>query len=93
MLFRSEQMQVERERIRAQQETAGAQTAAKMFADKMANQAKEKVEGQKAGLEAVKHVQNLTNDMRKHESGLAHQKEMAKNQQQQQKKEQPKKGK
>jgi hypothetical protein len=77
-----QQLQIERERIQAQQQTAGAQTAAKMVADKMANQAKEKVEGQKAGLEAVKHVQTLT-----------HQQEMANRQQMQQKKEQPKKGK
>jgi hypothetical protein len=73
-----QQLQIERERIRAQQETAGAQTAAKMTADRMANHAKEKVEGQKAALDAVKHVQNLT-----------HQQEMANRQQ----KEQPKKGK
>jgi len=58
--LKQQQIQVERERIQAQQQTAGATTAAKMLADRMANQAKEKVEGQKAGLEAVKHVQTLT---------------------------------
>lgn len=77
-----QQLQIERERIQAQQQTAGAQTAAKMVADRMADQAKQKVEGQKAGLEAVKHVQTLT-----------HQQQMAFRQQEQQKKEQPKKGK
>ena len=84
-----QQLQIERERIQAQQQTAGAQTAAKMVADKMAAQAKEKVEGQKAGLEAAKHVQTLTHQQEMARRQQEQQREMANNQQ----KEQPKKGK
>ena len=76
--LKQEQIQVERERIQAQQQTAGAQTAAKMLADRESRDSSQRVEGQKAGLEMIKH-----------QSTLAQQRETA----QRQKKEQPKKGK
>jgi hypothetical protein len=57
--LKQEQIQVERERIAAQQQTAGAQTAAKMLADRENRDASEKVEGQKAGIEMVKHQTTL----------------------------------
>jgi hypothetical protein len=75
--LKQEQIQVERERIQAQQQTAGAQTAAKMLADRESRDSSQRVEGQKAGLEMIKH-----------QSTLAQQRETA----QRQKKEQPKKG-
>jgi hypothetical protein len=82
--LKMEQLQIERERIRAQQHTAGAQTAAKVMADRDSRQAAERVEGQKAGIEMVKH-----------KTTLAHQNDIAKRQHdaQKQQKEQPKKGK
>ena len=57
--LKQEQIQVERERIAAQQQTAGAQTAAKMLADRENRDASEKVEGQKAGIEMIKHQTTL----------------------------------
>jgi len=57
--LKQEQLNVERERIRAQQQTAGSQTAAKMYADKESRTASEKVEGQKAGIEMIKHQNTL----------------------------------
>jgi hypothetical protein len=75
--LKQEQIQVERERIQAQQQTAGAQTAAKMLADRESRDSSQRVEGQKAGLEMIKH-----------QSTLAQQREIA----QRQKKGQTKKG-
>jgi hypothetical protein len=75
--LKQEQIQVERERIQAQQQTAGAQTAAKMLADRESRDSSQRVEGQKAGLEMIKH-----------QSSLAQQREIA----QRQKKGQTKKG-
>jgi hypothetical protein len=75
--LKQEQIQVERERIQAQQQTAGAQTAAKMLADRESRDSSQRVEGQKAGIEMIKH-----------QSSLAQQREIA----QRQKKGQTKKG-
>jgi hypothetical protein len=75
--LKQEQIQVERERIQAQQQTAGAQTAAKMLADRESRDSSQRVEGQKAGIEMIKH-----------QSTLAQQREIA----QRQKKGQTKKG-
>jgi hypothetical protein len=75
--LKQEQIAVERERIKAQQQTAGAQTAAKMLADRESRDSSQRVEGQKAGLEMIKH-----------QSSLAQQREIA----QRQKKGQTKKG-
>ena len=61
-----EQMQIERERIQAQQYTAGAQAAVKMAADKERTHAESVREGEKAGLEMIKH-----------HSTLAHQRDIA----------------
>jgi hypothetical protein len=79
--LKMQQLQIERERIQAQQQTAGAQTAAKMVADRESRIASEKVEGQKAGIEMIKH-----------RTTLAHQRDISARQQKAQK-EQPKKGK
>jgi hypothetical protein len=75
--LKQEQIQVERERIQAQQQTAGAQTAAKMLADRENRDSSQRVEGQKAGIEMIKH-----------QATLAQQREIA----QRQKKGQTKKG-
>ena len=63
--LKQEQIQVERERIQAQQQTAGAQTAAKMFADKESRESSQRVEGQKAGLEMIKHQATLARQSKK----------------------------
>jgi len=76
--LKQEQIAVERERIKAQQQTAGAQAAIKAATDKEAREAAQKVEGSKAGLELMKLQQTL-----------AHQREIA---QKQKDKEQTKKG-
>jgi hypothetical protein len=57
--LKQEQIQVERERIQAQQQTAGAQTAAKMLADRESRDSSQRVEGQKAGIEMIKHQATL----------------------------------
>jgi hypothetical protein len=80
--LKQEQIAVERERIKAQQQTAGAQAAMKAATDKEAREAAQKVEGSKAGLEMIKLRQTLAN-----------QKEIAERQTQKTAKEQTKKGK
>ena len=67
--LKQEQLSVERERIRAQQQTAGASTAAKMVADKDRLRAESIKEGEKAGL-----------DMMKHQTTLAHQRDISQRQ-------------
>ena len=57
--LKQEQIAVERERIRAQQQTAGAQAAVKAMTDKQAREDAQKVEGSKAGLELLKYQQTL----------------------------------
>jgi hypothetical protein len=79
--LKQEQLSVERERIRAQQQTAGASTAAKMAADKDRLRAESIKEGEKAGLEMIKH-----------QTTLAHQRDTSQRQMESQK-EKPKKGK
>jgi hypothetical protein len=59
--LKQEQIAVERERIQAQQQTAGAQAAMKAITDKEARQSAQKVEGSKAGLEMIKLQQTLAN--------------------------------
>ena len=76
--LKQEQIAVERERIKAQQQTAGAQAAVKAMTDKQAREDAQRVEGSKAGLELMKLQQTL-----------AHQREIA---QKQKDKEQTKKG-
>jgi hypothetical protein len=73
--LKQEQIAVERERIKAQQQTAGAQAAIKAATDKEAREAAQKVEGSKAGLELMKLQQTL-----------AHQREIAQKQKEQTKK-------
>ena len=80
--LKQEQIAVERERIKAQQQTAGAQAAIKAATDKEAREAAQKVEGSKAGLEMIKLQRTLAN-----------QKEIAERQTQKTAKEQTKKGK
>jgi hypothetical protein len=63
--LKQEQIQVERERIQAQQQTAGAQTAAKMLADRESRESSQRVEGQKAGLEMIKHQTTLARQTKK----------------------------
>jgi hypothetical protein len=63
--LKQEQIQVERERIQAQQQTAGAQTAAKMLADRESRESSQRVEGQKAGLEMIKHQTALARQSKK----------------------------
>jgi hypothetical protein len=63
--LKQEQIQVERERIQAQQQTAGAQTAAKMLADRESRESSQRVEGQKAGLEMIKHQSTLARQSKK----------------------------
>ena len=75
--LKQEQIAVERERIKAQQQTAGAQAAMKAITDKEAREAAQKIEGSKAGIEMIKH-----------QTTLAHQRDIAQRQ-----KEQTKKGK
>lgn len=53
--LKAQQQQIERERIAAQQQTAGAQTAAKMYADRESRQSQQQVEGSKAAIEFMKH--------------------------------------
>jgi hypothetical protein len=77
--LKQEQIAVERERIKAQQQTAGAQAAVKAMTDKQAREDAQRLEGSKAGLELMKLQQTL-----------AHQREIA---QKQKDKEQTKKGK
>jgi hypothetical protein len=74
-MLKQQQIAVERERIQAQQQTAGAQTAAKMMADKEARHTEARVEGEKAGIEMIKH-----------QTTLAHQRDIAQRQKGQQKK-------
>ena len=59
--LKQEQIAVERERIKAQQQTAGAQAAMKAATDKEARDAAQKVEGSKASLEMLKLQQTLAN--------------------------------
>jgi hypothetical protein len=59
--LKQEQIAVERERIQAQQQTAGAQAAMKAITDKEARESAQKVEGSKAGLEMIKLQQTLAN--------------------------------
>jgi hypothetical protein len=80
--LKQEQIAVERERIKAQQQTAGAQAAMKAATDKEARDAAQRVEGSKASLEMIKLRQTLAN-----------QKEIAERQTQKTAKEQTKKGK
>jgi hypothetical protein len=79
--LKQEQLNVERERIRSQAQTAGAAAAVKLAADRETQQRQHTVEGHKAGIEMVKHQQSL-----------AHQLSMAERQKQTAK-EQTKKGK
>jgi len=76
--LKQEQIAVERERIKAQQQTAGAQAAIKAATDKQSREDAQRAEGSKAGLELMKLQQTL-----------AHQREIA---QKQKDKEQTKKG-
>jgi hypothetical protein len=80
--LKQEQIAVERERIKAQQQTAGAQAAMKAATDREAREAAQIVEGSKAGLEMIKLQRTLAN-----------QKEIAERQTQKTAKEQTKKGK
>jgi hypothetical protein len=59
--LKQEQIAVERERIKAQQQTAGAQAAMKAATDKEAREAAQRVEGSKASLEMLKLQQTLAN--------------------------------
>ena len=59
--LKQEQIAVERERIKAQQQTAGAQAAMKAATDKEARDAAQRVEGSKASLEMIKLQQTLAN--------------------------------
>jgi hypothetical protein len=80
--LKQEQIAVERERIKAQQQTAGAQAAMKAATDKEARDAAQRVEGSKASLEMIKLQQTLAN-----------QRQIAERQTQKTAKEQTKKGK
>jgi hypothetical protein len=80
--LKQEQIAVERERIKAQQQTAGAQAAMKAATDRESREAAQIVEGSKAGLEMIKLQRTLAN-----------QKEIAERQTQKTAKEQTKKGK
>jgi hypothetical protein len=64
--LKAQQQQIERERIAAQQNTAGAQAAIKMYSEEQAHNRNQHIEGSKAGV-----------DLAKHDRQLAHQEKLA----------------
>ena len=66
--LKQEQIAVERERIQAQQQTAGAQAAVKAMTDKQAREDAQRAEGSKAGLELLKHQQTLAHNTAKEQT-------------------------
>ena len=53
-MLKAQQQEIERERIRAQQQAAGAQTAAKLMGDELNRRGNHHLEGKKAGIEILK---------------------------------------
>ena len=66
--LKQEQIAVERERIQAQQQTAGAQAAVKAMTDKQAREDAQRLEGSKAGLELMKLQQTLAHNTAKEQT-------------------------
>jgi len=57
--LKADQQQIERERIAAQQQTAGAQAAIKMYSEKQSHDRNHELEGSKAGVDLMKHNRQL----------------------------------
>jgi hypothetical protein len=59
---KEDQLQIERDRIAAQERIAGAQIGAKAQADKMRNQAEQQAEGLRIGVDIAKHKSQMSNN-------------------------------
>jgi hypothetical protein len=58
--LKAQQQQIERDRIAAQQHTAGAQAAIKLYSEEQSHNREHKLEGSKAGVDYQKHRDTLT---------------------------------
>jgi hypothetical protein len=59
---KEDQLQIERDRIAAQERIAGAQIGAKVQADKMRNQAEQQAEGLRIGVDIAKHKSQMSSN-------------------------------
>jgi len=61
---KEDQLQIERDRIAAQERIAGAQIGAKVQADKMRNSAEQQAEGLRIGVDIAKHKSQMSNSLK-----------------------------